>query len=334
MSAPTVSRVYTVSPGLTSKPWIFFAGAIALVALAACGFLLALRVRTGPLQLHLTTTLPMIFAVGLFLTGYRFARAPKQVVVGDDGLRIQTSKSENQLSWSDIAWADVQSQAMTNRKLLAIYGNNGKVLLKLPSNLNPFEELAATIKARLTDQPSPHANAVRWRKARRTATALLVGTVMALAGSVWMTWLAYDQRQTEQLMQTHGIDAEGIVVRKFVAPDGRTHRIEYRVAGAGEKAMLHNVEIDKQLWTMLQAGARLPVKTVSGHPEIAKLRAGEIQDDSLNPSMTLQVVLSVGLFLMAMLFLVGAILGFKGIDIATDPATGKLRISRQPRMSS
>jgi hypothetical protein len=85
------------------------------------------------------------------------------------------------LSWSDIAWADVQSQAMTNRKPLAIYGKNGKVLLKLPSNLNPFEELAATIKARLTDQPSPHANAVRWRKARRTATALLVGTVMALA---------------------------------------------------------------------------------------------------------------------------------------------------------
>lgn len=73
------------------------------------------------------------------------------------------------------------------------------------------------------------------------------------------------------------------------------------------------------------------MKTVPGHPDIAQLRFGEIKDDFLNPSPMMNGLLSLGLLAMATLFLAGAILGFKGIDIATDPVTGKLKINRLPK---
>lgn len=331
IAPPKPLQVYRVSPGLTSKPWVFFAGGIGLLVVALGGFVLALLTRTNPLSLHLTTTLPTIIAVGLFMTGYRFARSPREVAFSQEGLRVCFGKSDKLLSWNEIAWGDVQTQAITNRKLMAMYGTDGKVLLKLPSNLEGFDALVAAIKQHLSDHPSPHASAVRWRKSRRTATALLVGAVIALAGATWTAWMAYDTQRAEQLMRTRGVDGEGIVIRKFIAPDGRTHRIEYRVAGAGEAAELHNVEIDNALWAILDTGAHVPVRTVPGHPEIAQLQVGEIEDEFLNPSPKLNVLLSVGLFLMAVLFLVGAILGFKGIDIATDPTTGKLKIDRLPK---
>jgi hypothetical protein len=55
------------------------------------------------------------------------------------------------------------TQAVTNRKVLAIYGNDGKVILKLPSNMERFDALVSAVTQRLTDHPSPHAAAVRWR---------------------------------------------------------------------------------------------------------------------------------------------------------------------------
>lgn len=330
---PQLPRVYRATSGLMSNPWIYFAGGLALVAVALFGFIVSLRGPTDPLQLHLRSTLPMIFAVGLFMTGWRLACSPREVIFGAEGLQVGSGRSNRRFSWDQIAWADEQTQAMTNRKLLAVYGNDGKALVKLPSNFERFEELVAAIKQRLTDHPSPHAGAVRWRRSRRQGKALLVGSVLAAAGAVFMAWMTYDQHRTEHLLRTRAVDGEGLVVRKFIAPDGRTHRIEYRVAGAGEDAKLHNVEIDPLLWTVLQDGARVPITTVPDHPEIARLRVGEIKDEFLNPPQMLNVLLCIAMIVMAILFLVGAIMGFKGIDIGTDKRTGKLKVERLPPLA-
>src|SRR5258706_1064753 len=252
---PDDPQIYRLSTGLTSKAWVFFLGGVAMVGVAALGFTVALRSHTSPLQMHLSTTAPTIVAVGLFATGYHFARSQREVAFGQEGLHVRYRGSEKLLSWDEIAWAQTQ-QSISNRKIFAIYGNGGKVVLKLPSNLEGFDELVAIVKQRLSDQPSPHASAVRWRKSRRTATALLVGAILAIGGSVGLAWMAYDAHQAKELMRTQGVDGEGIIARKFIAPDGRTHRIEYRVAGAGDNAKLHNVEIDTMYWTILPAGGR------------------------------------------------------------------------------
>jgi hypothetical protein len=258
------------------------------------------------------------------------ARSPWAVGFSAEGLHVHYRKGARLLGWGEIAWAEVGSQAMTNRKLLTIYGNDGKVLLKLAGSLEGFDSLVAAVQKRLAEHPSPYAGALRWRKCRRQAAGLLVATALTLAAASWMGWMAYDERRSSELMRTQGVPGEAIVVRKFVAPDGRTHRIEYRVAGAGDDAPLHNVEVDRTAWTLLRAGQRVPVKTVPGHPEIARLVVGEVED-AMEPSPVTKLLLMAGMLVLAVVFLVGAILGFKGIDIATDPQTGKLRVNRLPR---
>ena len=49
--------------------------------------------------------------------------------------------------------------------------------------------------------PYNYASAVRWRKARRTATALLIAAPLALAGAVFIAWTGYTTHRQEQLMQ-------------------------------------------------------------------------------------------------------------------------------------
>lgn len=116
-------------------------------------------------------------------------------------------------------------------------------------------------------------------------------------------------------------------MRKFLAPDGRTHRVEFRVADAGDDAYLHNIEVDARFWPMLREGMLVPVKTVAGHPEIARF-PGEVKDDFLNPSSNTDLLLAAAMLVLGAFFVTAAVLAFKGIDIATDPATGKLRVNR------
>jgi len=81
---------------------------------------------------------------------------------------------------------------------------------------------------------------------------------------------------------------------------------------------------------MLREGMRVPIKTVPGHPEIARF-PGEIRDEFLNPSPGKSLLLSAAIGVLGVFFVVGAVLAFRGIDIATDRATGRLKVNRLTR---
>jgi hypothetical protein len=329
-SPPELPQVYRASTGPGSNPWLFVAGGAALVAVSVFGFFVSLHSHNGPFQLHFASTLPMMFAVGLFMGAYRLAGSPREVALDAQGIHVRSGNAERLLAWADVAWSDVQTQAFTGRRLLKVYGNDGKVALTLPSSLEPFDALAAAIRQRFTAQPSPRTDAVRWRKTRRNAILFIVIGVFALAGAAWMAWTSYTTRRDDELLRTQAVDGQAVIVRKFLAPDGQTRRVEFRVAGAGDDADLHNIEVDLKFWPLLREGMRMPIKTVPGHPDIARF-PGEIKDEFLSPSPTTNLLLAAALFVMGLFFIAGAVLAFKGVDIATDPATGKLRINRLPR---
>jgi len=329
-SPPELPQVYRASPGPGSSPWPFAAGGAGLVAVAVVGFFLSLQAHNGPFQLHATTTLPMIFAVGLFSTAYRLARSPREVALDAEGIHVRSANAERLLPWSDVAWSDVQTHGYTGRRLLKVYGNDGKVALTLPSNLEPFDALVAALRLRLIAHPSPRTDDVRWRKTRRNAVFFMALGVFALAGGAWTAWMGYTTRRADELLRTEPVEGQAVIVRKLVAPDGRTRRVEFRVADAGDDAYLHNIEVDARFWPLLREGMLVPIKTVAGHPEIARF-PGEIKDDFLNPSPRTNLLLAAALFVLGAFFITGAVLAFKGIDIATDPATGKFRVNRLPR---
>jgi hypothetical protein len=329
-SPPELPQVYRASSGPGSNPWLFILGGAALVAFAIFGFALSLHAHTNPVQLQFTTTVPTLFAVALFTTAFRLAGAPREVVLDGRGIHGRSGKAERLLPWAAVAWTEVETQGFTGRRLLNVYDNDGKVTLRLPSALEPFDALVATLRQRLTAQPSPRTDAVRWRKSRRNAVFFLAVGLLALAGAAWTAWTSYTIRRAEEMLRTQAVDGQAVIVRKFVAPDGRTRRVEFRVAGAGHDAYLHNIEVDPKFWPLLREGMRVPIKTVSSHPEIARF-PGEIRDEFLNPSPKTNLLLAAGLTLLGAFMTAGAVLAFKGIDIATDPATGKLRINRLPR---
>jgi hypothetical protein len=322
-------RVHASSSNFLNNPWPYFILGTLAVLVAIGGFLLALRVPNGMMTVHALSTVPMIGAVALLANGIRLLRSPREVVFGIPGLAVRSHRGDKLYAWDQIAWADTEQQLFSSGKALMIYGNDGKVLTKLPAGLERFDDLVSKVKARLTEQPSPHASAVRWRKSRRQAKLFLVMTILALAMSVFLAWVSYDEHRSRTLMRTQGVEGEGVVVRKFIAPDGRTNRIEFRVADAGENAKLHNVEIGRGLWNDLKTGERLPIKTVPGHPEIAKLQSGEVPSE-VEPAPAMTALLAAAMFAGFVFFLVGAVLGFKGINIGFDPAKAKFKIERLP----
>jgi hypothetical protein len=252
------------------------------------------------------------------------------VALDAGGIHVWSGGAARLLPWGDVAWSDVETQGFTGGRLLKVYDNNGKVVLALPSSIEPFDALVASLRQRLTAQPSPRTDSVRWRKTRRNGLLFSLIGLLALVGSAWMGWTSYADRRAEELLRTQAVGGQAVIVRKFIAPDGQTRRVEFRVAGSGDNGPLHNIEVDRNFYPMLREGMRVPIKTVAGHPEIARF-PGEIKDDFLDPSPAKGLLLSVAVGALGVFFIAGAVLAFRGIDIATDPATGRLKVNRLPR---
>ena len=118
-------------------------------------------------------------------------------------------------------------------------------------------------------------------------------------------WLAYSDARAQRLLRESAVPGEATVVRKFVAPDGRTHRIEYRVAGV-EAAPLENVEVNPLLWSAMAEGERLPVLYVPADPSVSHLRIGQIDDVQM--SSAVHYGLSAVIAGMGVVFFVGGLL--------------------------
>lgn len=332
MQFPETPVTFTSTSKAATTTTLLLFGGILFAAIAVIGFGLALVARSaGLLQLHLSSTLPAILSVGMFTAAYQFAKAPWQVVVSQVGLELYSSKGVKTLGWEQITMSKVESQPYTGKRMLALYGINGRMIARLSSGLDNFDGLSQLIEQRLRLFPPLTADAAKWKKAKRNAVVALIAAVVVFAGVIGLSWMTYTTHRDNQLLQDTGVDAEGNIVRLFVAPDGRTHRVEFRVANAGDDAYLHNVEIRAEVWQLLQGAARVPIRTVPGHPDIARLTFGQVDDSVSNPSPALNVFLAIALLALGIFFLVASILAFKGIDISIDPVTKKWKVERLTR---
>jgi hypothetical protein len=318
-------RVFDSDADRTLRGYGALAGGAALVVVAIAGFFIGLRTNPGMFAFQAMTTVPMLFAVGLFATAFATLRSPTRVIVGPEGLTVLRGATLfGRWRWDEIALAPAGKVAISDKRTLRLYGSTGKVLVTLTDDLRDFDVMSVEIAQRMARNPAPQRDTVARGKHRRTGAFLMVGGVafFALAGA--NAWIALHELRSKELLRTQGQPAAAVVVRKFTAPDGRTRRIEYKVDAPG--APTENVEVTEIVWQVAEPTQHIPVIAVPGHPDVSHLVTGQV-DESMTTDPKTMLALSAAMAVMSIVFFVVGVLNRRGLQVKWDAVRKRPRLA-------
>jgi hypothetical protein len=316
------AEIFPLPPGRrTLAMWALAAGA-ALTLLAMVSFTLMIFGRTGLLQIQLGVTVPLLMAIGLFASAAKTLRGPREVRLHNGQLEcLYAGGKARTWLWEEISFVKIETGALGWQRRLALYGTGGRVLLKLAHDFDRFDQMEAAINRRLAEHPAPGRAQDVKKKSRKTARWLMFSGIMAcgLAGMIF--WMASTDESSSQLMKDRGAPAMATVVKKLIAPDGRTRRIHYEVVDSTGTRDTANVEVTAAVWDALEVGTKVEVIAVPGRPDISRLASGQI-DDFQQPSPAMMKWLSVAVAALGVLFFVGGIMAWYG----REPKLGNIPI--------
>lgn len=311
--AEVQDAVYTMPGAVRRRAYGTLAGAAALIGGAALGFLAALRMDVDMFQMQAMTTLPTVMAVFLIMMSMRQLRGPAEVRLTGGGIEVVDQRGRRgNWRWEEITL--VKKDDEFGGQVLVLYGAGGKVLLKLPGGVERFAEMAGTIQARVAQNPAPAREQAKAGKSRRNGYVLLAGAAMAWLIGGANLWMAVTERATQKLLKEQGVAAVGVVTEKNIAPNGRTHRIVYRVDDPSGRSDTANVEVKPVLWQLLQVGAEVRIVVVPGRPDISRLAAGQV-DDRMAPNPLLMIPMSIVFIVAGFVALGVGVLALKGKEI-------------------
>jgi hypothetical protein len=322
------SLVYRLprSAALTCRLWIG-AGVVATV-LAVLGGAAVVLIGIDQFTRHFLTTVPVIFALGAFLTGWRISRTPRVIVVSRDGLAMGRDNELRTHSWQEIGWATVQTDSLIHRRYLVIYDVDGRRIAKLSAAIEGFDELAELMDEHVVNKNNPTAAFVNRKKARRLGLCFGGVSVVVLLMTGCIAWMTARERRADRLLSEAGVPGDGQIEELYIAPNGRTRRLAYRITTPDGRSEKHDVQVTPAIWAELKGVKTVPIIYVPDDLSIGRLAEGEVPDridrDGLLGGYAL-CALSGGL---SLFFGIGAIFTWYGWDIATDRKTGQLVIKR------
>jgi hypothetical protein len=309
-------------------PIYFFLGGIGLIVLAIAGFIVAIGSQHGQMSLHLTTTLPMIVAVGTLARGFSLRNLPRRVVVGPQALEITTKHSTRRYSWSEIGSAATANVLNSRRSCLRITDTAGKTLIRVDESFPGYQRLVKVVESYIDAKPDDTSIRISSRKAKRTGLLCFVVGCFLGAAAVYIARETREKQRADVLLPVKGVPGEGEIVRRFVAPNGVTKRIEFRVAGSKVK----NVEVDPLFWDQLEHEKTVPVVYVPEEPDINRLESGEVENNDFLKTPRGGYLLS-GLGGLMALFLLGfSPLAWMGYDLAFDDKQRIWKVKRYGRV--
>jgi hypothetical protein len=165
------------------------------------------------------------------------------------------------------------------------------------------------------------------RKAKLVGLACFVFGCVLAAGAVFIAVTTREMQRANKLLSLKGVPGEGELVRRFVAPNGVTKRIEYRVAGS----TVNNVEVESRFWNQLEDAKTVPVVYVPEEPNISRLQEGLVPDDDLTSTPGGGYLLSGLGGLMALFVLGYSPLAWMGYDLVFDEKQRVWMIKRYGR---
>lgn len=306
----------------------FFLGGIGLIILAIGAFIVLIRTPHGQLSLHLTTTLPVIIAVGLLARGFSLQNLPSRIVVGPEALIVTTNQSTKHYSWSEIGSAATANVLNSNQTCLRITNPAGKTIIRIDESFPDYEQLIKRIESYVDSKPDDTSIRIMSRKATRTGIiTFVVGCFLAVA-AVFIALETREEQRAKQLLSTKGVPGQGEIVRRFIAPNGVIKRIEFRVA----ESEVHNVEVDPVVWELLANAKTVPVIFVPEEPDINRLETGQVDENEF-----MKTPLGGYLFaclggLMALFMLAYSPLAWMGYDLGFDDKQRVWKVTKLGRV--
>jgi len=325
---PAGEQIYLRKSHAASRAVWFYLGAGGFFLMAFLGFVFALLLDMGPLRVQLSTTVPILVGLGLTIHARSLSRAPEMIRVGPHGVTIQGTQSVRLHRWEQMGWARVDMQPMSAKRHLIIYDVGGKALTKISDVFDDFDDLADKVINGIVERDQDTAGVIQNKKGRRNAVLMASVSTALLVGAVFLASSAYESRRSERLFSEQAVDGEAEIVRRFVAPNGITKRLEYRVTESDGSTATRNAELTSTYWESLEGATTVPVRYVPGEPGISRLRDGEVAQSDPMESPTVMFVLAGLAGVMCLFFYVAAALSWKGWDIDLDSKTHKLSIKR------
>ncbi|NUQ62910.1 MAG: hypothetical protein HUU20_10495 [Pirellulales bacterium] len=323
-----LDRVFLRHDSAGTNAAIWLAGGVLALGGAAVGFAVSLFGKVDMLTLQAVTTLPALLGLGALTAAWSFARTPRQVAVGPRGVTIEQRSGTRVYGWDEIGWANVVAGALNQRRQLVLFDNRGKAMATLSEAFGDFDALVEIVMQRISRKTDDTSEQIRSRKSRRSAVVFGAFSVLMLCAAGGMAWMTHREQRALRLLAEDAVPGEAQIVRRFLAPNGVTPRLEYRVTAPGGRTGMRNAEVERPIWDGLEGATTVPVFYVPREPDISRLAIGEVEEKDLTRNPVIAYGLSVVVALMCFVFLGVAALQWHGWDLDLDSKTGRLSVKR------
>jgi hypothetical protein len=278
--------------------------------------------------MHAMTTLPTLLGIGALNAAWRIARSPRQVTLGTNGLTIDNRSGAETLAWDRIGWATVGPGVLNQRRQLILYDVHGKLLATISDAFDDFDQLTEVVQQRIAAKEDDTADRLQRRKSKRSALFLTATAIGLLALAAANLWMVQREQRAQRLLAEAAVPGDAEIVRRFLAPNGVTARLEYRVTAPDGTQGTRNAEVTRDYWDSLEGATTVPVKYVSEDPSISRLVTGEAPDDDPTKRPAMMYGLCGVLALISLFLMAAAVLQWRGWDIDLDSKTRKISIKQ------
>jgi hypothetical protein len=217
---------------------------------------------------------------------------------------------------------------LNQRRQLVVYDVDGKTLARISEAFDDFDQLTEIVKQRIEAKGDDTADRLQRRKSKRSALFLSGTAVGLLALAAVNLWMVQREQRARRLLAEAAVAGDAEIVRRFIAPNGVTTRLEYRITAPDGAQGTRNAEVSRAYWDSLEGATTVPVTYVAADPSISRLTTGEVPDDDPTRKPGMMYGLCGVLALICLFLLAAAVLQWRGWDIDLDSKTGKISIKR------
>lgn len=321
-------QLFWIKPSALRKGKAALFGGIAALAWAAIGFVVAVVAQADQLTLHLISTLPAIMGFSALASAWMTLRTAREVAVTQEGVRVETGRGSRMFRWNEIGWAGIHSGSSRARRSLVLYDARGKRLAGISDAIENFDALRELIASQVANREDGAAQRIQLSKARRQGWVAAISGVLLLAGACFLAWDTARRARETRLLAESAVLGMATVEDRFLAPNGVTPRLVYRITGADGQTATRNAEVERFVWDALADAKRVGVVYVPDEPSISRLAFGEVPSDDVLDRPVGGYAMAAFSAAMSLFLLGAAVMLFLGWDIKQAPKTKKLAVRR------